>query len=71
MKIENIKKTKQNQGAFHNLQSHLSFITKYLYSHQIYTIYECSVKIQHFRHEYSSILCKIRKKNVMKLRGLS
>ena len=27
-----------------------------------YTTYECLVKIKHYRHEYSSILCKIRKK---------
>ena len=42
------------------MQSHLT-----LYYNEIYIFtsnYECLVKIMHFRHKYSSILCKILKK---------
>ena len=57
---ESSQRTQWNQRVFHNLQSHLTFCYNEWFIFPI--IYECLVKIKHFRHAYSLILCKIRKK---------
>ena len=49
----NVKQMYLNQKNFHNLQSHLAYL---MFTSIRHTICEILVKIQHFRHELSSIM---------------
>ena len=66
---ENSQKTQSNQCTLHNLQSHLAWWLSKLCTLIRNRICETLVKMQYFRHEYSSIMYENTQKH-NKINGL-